>query len=90
MLHYFAGVFTKPSLGDLQLKRTGPTIPVAVICDNVRDPGNMGALIRSVAAAGCQQMFLMKGEFFLARVKLNFSIILLFPHGCTLVAPRAK
>ncbi|XP_029847815.2 rRNA methyltransferase 3, mitochondrial [Ixodes scapularis] len=55
------GVFTKPSLGDLQVKRIGPMIPVTVICDNVRDPGNMGALIRSVAAAGCQQMFLMKG-----------------------------
>ncbi|CAN7986148.1 unnamed protein product [Ixodes hexagonus] len=66
------GVFIKPSLGELQLKRSGPVIPVTVICDNVRDPGNMGALIRSVAAAGCQRMFLMKGKLSISGVTTSF------------------
>uniref|UniRef100_A0A023FSF4 Putative spou rrna methylase family protein n=1 Tax=Amblyomma parvum TaxID=251391 RepID=A0A023FSF4_AMBPA len=36
-------------------------MPVSVILDNVRDPGNMGTLIRSAAAAGCSRLLLSKG-----------------------------
>lgn len=55
------GVFKKPSMDDITIQRTGKTIPVSVLCDNVRDPGNMGALIRSAAAAGCSRLLLSKG-----------------------------
>lgn len=55
------GVFKKPSMDEITIQRTGKTIPVSVVCDNVRDPGNMGALIRSAAAAGCSRLLLSKG-----------------------------
>uniref|UniRef100_A0A1B6J9J2 tRNA/rRNA methyltransferase SpoU type domain-containing protein n=2 Tax=Homalodisca liturata TaxID=320908 RepID=A0A1B6J9J2_9HEMI len=40
---------------------TSDTIPVKVLCDNVRDPGNMGSIIRVAASVGCTQVILMKG-----------------------------
>ncbi|XP_075541334.1 rRNA methyltransferase 3, mitochondrial isoform X1 [Dermacentor variabilis] len=55
------GVFKKPSVDQIEIQRTGDTIPVSVILDNVRDPGNMGTLIRTAAAAGCSQLLLSKG-----------------------------
>ncbi|KAG8293745.1 rRNA (guanosine-2'-O-)-methyltransferase activity protein [Homalodisca vitripennis] len=41
---------------------TSDTIPVKVLCDNVRDPGNMGSIIRVAASVGCTQVILMKGQ----------------------------
>ncbi|KAK2712204.1 rRNA methyltransferase 3, mitochondrial-like isoform X2 [Artemia franciscana] len=35
--------------------------PLSVICDNVRDPSNMGAIIRTVAGAGCEMLYSTKG-----------------------------
>lgn len=55
------GVFRKPSMDQIELQRSGDTIPVSVILDNIRDPGNMGTLIRTAAAAGCTQLLLSKG-----------------------------
>lgn len=55
------GVFRKPSVDQIELQRSGDTIPVSVILDNIRDPGNMGTLIRTAAAAGCTQLLLSKG-----------------------------
>ncbi|XP_073972463.1 rRNA methyltransferase 3A, mitochondrial isoform X2 [Rhodnius prolixus] len=37
------------------------SLPVTVVCDNVREPGNLGAIIRSSAAAGVQRVVLIKG-----------------------------
>ena len=36
-------------------------LPITVICDNVRDPGNMGAIIRTCAAVGCDRLITLKG-----------------------------
>ena len=38
------------------------TVPLSLICDNIRDPGNMGTILRSAAAAGCQDVLLTKGK----------------------------
>ncbi|XP_074641910.1 rRNA methyltransferase 3, mitochondrial-like [Tubulanus polymorphus] len=35
--------------------------PLTIVCDNIRDPGNMGTIIRSAAAAGCQRILFSKG-----------------------------
>ncbi|KAL3185913.1 hypothetical protein MRX96_028789 [Rhipicephalus microplus] len=48
-------------MDQIEFNRSGDTIPVAMILDNVRDPGNMGTLIRTAAAAGCSQLLLSKG-----------------------------
>lgn len=37
------------------------TLPITVICDNIRDPGNMGTVIRTCAAVGCDRLLAMKG-----------------------------
>ncbi|CAF0890940.1 unnamed protein product [Adineta steineri] len=37
------------------------TLPITVICDNVRDPGNMGTIIRTCAAVGCDRLLALKG-----------------------------
>jgi len=37
------------------------TLPITVICDNVRDPGNMGSIIRTCAAVGCDRLIAIKG-----------------------------
>ncbi|XP_023646741.2 rRNA methyltransferase 3A, mitochondrial [Paramormyrops kingsleyae] len=36
-------------------------VPLHLICDNVRDPGNLGTILRCAAAAGCQSVLLTKG-----------------------------
>ncbi|OTF71419.1 rRNA methyltransferase 1, mitochondrial-like protein, partial [Euroglyphus maynei] len=37
------------------------TIPLILICDNVRDPGNMGTIIRTSAAAGIEKIISTEG-----------------------------
>lgn len=36
-------------------------IPLTVICDNVREPGNLGTILRTVAGVGCSDVILTKG-----------------------------
>ncbi|XP_057571904.1 rRNA methyltransferase 3, mitochondrial isoform X2 [Hippopotamus amphibius kiboko] len=37
------------------------TLPILLICDNLRDPGNLGTILRSAAGAGCSKVLLTKG-----------------------------
>ncbi|CAD5120498.1 DgyrCDS9064 [Dimorphilus gyrociliatus] len=37
-------------------------LPLSLICDQIRDPGNMGTLIRTAAACGCKEVLLTKGS----------------------------
>ncbi|GFU33283.1 rRNA methyltransferase 3, mitochondrial [Nephila pilipes] len=54
------GVFKRPTTEKLHIL-SEPVIPVTVICDNIRDPGNLGAIIRNSATAGCEHILLTKG-----------------------------
>ncbi len=62
-------------------------LPVTVVCDNIRDPGNLGTIIRCIAATGCRRLILTKGKdsgsewmdvFCLARVSPS-QILVNFP-----------
>lgn len=57
------GIFAKPD----SVKMTYPksqlhhSLPLVLICDNLRDPGNLGTILRSAAGAGCSKVLLTKG-----------------------------
>uniref|UniRef100_A0A8C3T8H9 RNA 2-O ribose methyltransferase substrate binding domain-containing protein n=1 Tax=Chelydra serpentina TaxID=8475 RepID=A0A8C3T8H9_CHESE len=57
------GIFSRPD----HAKMTYPAVqlrnslPLSLICDNVRDPGNLGTILRSAAGAGCSKVLLTKG-----------------------------
>ncbi|XP_014664011.1 PREDICTED: rRNA methyltransferase 3A, mitochondrial-like [Priapulus caudatus] len=53
------GIFNMPRYGDLKIE--GDTMPLTVICDNIRDPGNMGVILRTLAAVGCKKVLMIKG-----------------------------
>ncbi|XP_063705610.1 rRNA methyltransferase 3, mitochondrial [Culicoides brevitarsis] len=58
------GIFNLPAnFNELIEKRRRPTdvMPVTIILDNIREPNNMGAIIRVAAAAGADQIILTKG-----------------------------
>ncbi|XP_035690407.1 rRNA methyltransferase 3, mitochondrial-like [Branchiostoma floridae] len=56
-------IFTRPDVNRLYTPEYADAelLPLTLICDNIRDPGNMGTIIRSAAAAGCQKLLVTKG-----------------------------
>lgn len=71
---FYAGIFNIP---DIQNKKPADNaIPLTIICDNIREPGNLGSIIRIAAAVGCEKLLLMKGIFhtdLLLTLQLNMS-----------------
>lgn len=67
------GIFdiAKPmKLNSLKLTQN---IPLTIICDNVRDPGNMGSVIRCAAAVGCRMLITTSGNICLyLQILANF------------------
>ncbi|XP_029373865.1 rRNA methyltransferase 3A, mitochondrial isoform X2 [Echeneis naucrates] len=54
-------IFSRPDSSRLNFANTGHSVPLSLICDNVRDPGNLGTILRCAAAAGCNNVLLTKG-----------------------------
>lgn len=57
---FVLGIFEIPTIDPRIRKKS---FPITVICDNIRDPGNLGAVLRTVTAVGATQILLMKGEY---------------------------
>ncbi|NXC00713.1 MRM3 methyltransferase, partial [Orthonyx spaldingii] len=57
------GIFSKPDPAKMSYPAAQLTnsLPLLLICDNIRDPGNLGTILRSAAAAGCEKVLLTKG-----------------------------
>ncbi|XP_053696367.1 rRNA methyltransferase 3, mitochondrial isoform X2 [Sabethes cyaneus] len=57
------GIFHKPkNMDNIIIKnRTTPSLPITVICDNIREPNNLGSIIRSCAAIPVCNVVLIKG-----------------------------
>jgi len=54
------GIFEIP---DVTAKQpVDDAIPLTIICDNIREPGNLGTIVRAAAAVGCEKLLLMKGN----------------------------
>ncbi|KZC05692.1 PREDICTED: rRNA methyltransferase 3, mitochondrial [Dufourea novaeangliae] len=53
------GIFETPNI-----ENTAPAddaLPLTIICDNVREPGNLGSIMRAAAGVGCEKLILIKG-----------------------------
>lgn len=57
-----AAIFSRPDPSRLNYLQRGQSMPLSLICDNVRDPGNLGTMLRCAAAAGCHDVLLSKGN----------------------------
>nr|XP_020510398.1 rRNA methyltransferase 3, mitochondrial [Labrus bergylta] len=55
------GIFSRPDPSRLNFASKRHTVPLSLICDNIRDPGNLGTMLRCAAAAGCHDVLLTKG-----------------------------
>ncbi|TSL04423.1 rRNA methyltransferase 3B, mitochondrial [Bagarius yarrelli] len=56
-------IFKRPVTSQLSFstEKYGKPVPLTLICDNLRDPGNLGATLRCAAAAGCHSVLLSTG-----------------------------
>ncbi|KAL7853639.1 hypothetical protein AOLI_G00204830 [Acnodon oligacanthus] len=56
-------VFKRPKVSQMQFseEKYGKALPLTLICDNMRDPGNLGTALHCAAAAGCRSVLLTKG-----------------------------
>ncbi|CAK9833468.1 rRNA methyltransferase 3, mitochondrial [Anthophora retusa] len=53
------GIFKTP---DVQNNASDDNaLPLTIICDNIREPGNLGSIMRAAAAVGCEKLIIMKG-----------------------------
>ncbi|GAB1867159.1 RNA methyltransferase-like protein 1 [Camponotus japonicus] len=56
------GIFGIFEIPDVTAKQpVDDAIPLTIICDNIREPGNLGTIVRAAAAVGCEKLLLMKG-----------------------------
>ncbi|XP_058061897.1 rRNA methyltransferase 3, mitochondrial [Anopheles bellator] len=58
------GIFAEPpDLAELVARNTTASkrLPVTVVCDNIREPNNLGSVIRSCAAVSAEEVILLKG-----------------------------
>ncbi|XP_027717506.1 rRNA methyltransferase 3, mitochondrial [Vombatus ursinus] len=57
------GIFARPDHVKMKYPETQlqHSLPLLLICDNLRDPGNLGTILRSAAGAGCSKVLLTKG-----------------------------
>lgn len=58
-----AAIFSKPDVSRLAFPKDSrrQSVPLFLLCDNVRDAGNLGTILRCAAAAGCDRVLLTKG-----------------------------
>lgn len=52
------GIFKVPNVEDYTPKGA---LPISVVCDNIREPGNLGTILRVCAGVGCEKVYLTKG-----------------------------
>lgn len=56
---HYIGIFKTPDVNNNI--PVNNALPLTIICDNIREPGNLGSIMRVAAAVGCEKLILMKG-----------------------------
>ncbi|KAK3752082.1 hypothetical protein QZH41_016990, partial [Actinostola sp. cb2023] len=59
------GVFKRPMQGEVRTSlqcNINKHLPLTIICDGIKDPSNLGTLIRVCAASGCTSLITTKGS----------------------------
>ncbi len=64
-------IFSRPDPSQLNFVNKGHSVPLSLICDNIRDPGNLGTMLRCAAAAGCHNILLTKGILMFSSKDVN-------------------
>uniref|UniRef100_A0A4W3I4X3 Uncharacterized protein n=1 Tax=Callorhinchus milii TaxID=7868 RepID=A0A4W3I4X3_CALMI len=61
--HGGMGIFRRPDHAKMKYPTVQQenTVPLSLICDNIRDPGNLGTILRSAVAAGCSKVLITQG-----------------------------
>ncbi|XP_034105677.1 rRNA methyltransferase 3, mitochondrial [Drosophila albomicans] len=55
-------LFERPSLKGVEQQQShAETLPITVVCDNIREPNNLGSIIRTCAALPCSQVVVTHG-----------------------------
>ncbi|XP_043115109.1 rRNA methyltransferase 3A, mitochondrial [Puntigrus tetrazona] len=56
-------IFSKPDASRLEFPKEMrlQSVPLFLLCDNIRDAGTLGTVLRCAAAAGCERVLLSKG-----------------------------
>jgi tRNA G18 (ribose-2'-O)-methylase SpoU len=57
---FLKAIAKMPSPGECKIERT-LKLPFLLVLDQIRDPGNMGTIIRTAAAVGCDKILITKG-----------------------------
>uniref|UniRef100_A0A8C5QRD1 RNA 2-O ribose methyltransferase substrate binding domain-containing protein n=1 Tax=Leptobrachium leishanense TaxID=445787 RepID=A0A8C5QRD1_9ANUR len=57
------GIFVRPDHSKINYPSSHQkySVPLTLICDNIRDPGNLGTILRCAAGVGCTKVLLTKG-----------------------------
>lgn len=55
------GIFKKPNVEEQYKQNVYSALPITVICDNVREPNNLGSIIRTCSAIPCKKVIVVKG-----------------------------
>ncbi|KRY09563.1 putative inactive tRNA-specific adenosine deaminase-like protein 3 [Trichinella patagoniensis] len=63
-------VAKKPTYEEISKSKNSNILPLTVICDGMKDPGNVGSLIRSLAAVGCRRILAVTGCCYFWEVKV--------------------
>ncbi|XP_003382276.1 putative tRNA/rRNA methyltransferase [Trichinella spiralis] len=63
-------VAKKPTYEEISKSKNSHILPLTVICDGLKDPGNVGSLIRSLAAMGCRRILAVTGCCYFWEVKV--------------------
>ena len=65
LVYGIPGIFEMPPEN---MKPIKDCLPVTIIFDQIRDPGNFGTLLRTAAAVGCKKVMAVKGRIKLLRM----------------------